>query len=75
VKVGIEQLRKTGNDTSLLKTGCRAVGRVGHRAHSPWPKPLHRQPALADRCSGLDLPQVEDVCRRCLSLLIHPELG
>jgi dTDP-4-amino-4,6-dideoxygalactose transaminase len=39
-----------------------------------YPRPLYRQPALAAYAPAAPLPVVEDVCRRCLSLPMFPEL-
>ncbi len=39
-----------------------------------YPRPLYRQPALAMYAPVAPLPVVEDVCRRCLSLPMFPEL-
>jgi len=39
-----------------------------------YPRPLYRQPALAAYAPAAPLPVVEDVCRRCLSLPMYPEL-
>jgi len=39
-----------------------------------YPRPLYRQPALAAQAPATPLPVVEDLCRRCLSLPMFPEL-
>jgi len=39
-----------------------------------YPIPLHRQKVFAEDCADLSLPVTEEVCRRCLSLPIFPEL-
>lgn len=49
----------------------RAAG-IGHAIF--YPRPLYRQPALAAFAPPAPLPVVEDVCQRCLSLPIFPEL-
>jgi dTDP-4-amino-4,6-dideoxygalactose transaminase len=45
---------------------------IGHAIF--YPRPLYRQPALAAYAPPHPLPVVEDVCGRCLSLPVFPEL-
>lgn len=45
---------------------------IGHAIF--YPRPLYRQPALAAYAPPHPLPVAEDVCGRCLSLPVFPEL-
>lgn len=51
-----------------------ALRRAGIGTAIHYPRPLYRQPALAPFAPAQPLPVAEDVCRRCLSLPIYPEL-
>lgn len=48
--------------------------RAGIATAVHYPRPLYRQPALAAFAPARELQVAEDVCRRCLSLPIYPEL-
>lgn len=52
----------------------RALRSQGIDCHIHYPRPLYRQPALAEDYPGLSLPVSETVAAECLSLPIHPAL-